>query len=131
MRELLDELRKLDLPEGSYAIFGSGPMVVRGLREAGDLDIVVKKKVWDQLAEEFGVKDEQKGQIMANGIDIFWNWEPWLHDPDLLINTAEMIDGFPYVRLEHLLEWKKAFGREKDLKDVRILEDYLANVNKK
>ena len=39
--ELFDLLRSLELPVGDYAIFGSGPLIVRGIIEAtNDLDII-------------------------------------------------------------------------------------------
>ena len=127
MQKLLDELEKLNLAADSYVIFGSGPMVVRGLKKAGDLDIIVKKNVWDRLAIEHGVYDQQKGWIVIGDIDVFYDWEPLLHDVDLLFETAEMINGHPYVRLEHVLEWKKLFGREKDLKDVEIIKHFITD----
>jgi len=37
-KELVDEVRKMDLPLGKYAISGSGPVAIRGLREGRDLD---------------------------------------------------------------------------------------------
>ncbi len=125
MEELLKELKQLNLPPEAFAIFGSGPMAVRGLKEAGDLDIIVRKDVWEELAKQYGVKDEEKGQIVVGNIDIFCHWRPWLDNEAELIETAEMIDGWPYVRLEHVLEWKKKFGRDKDLKDIELIEKYL------
>lgn len=124
MEKLLAQLKKLDLPKNSFAIFGSGPMAVRGLKEPGDLDIIVKKEIWDELAVKYGIEDESKGQIVVGDIDIFWHWRPWLENEAELIETVELIDGWPYVRLEHVLEWKKKFGREKDLKDAELIEQY-------
>ncbi len=126
MNELLDQLKQLNLPEGSFAIFGSGPMAVRGLKKPGDLDILVKKEVWDQLAKKYGITDEEKGQIVVGDVDIFWNWQPWLENEAELISTAETIDGWPYVRLEHVLEWKRRFGREKDKQDIELIKEHLA-----
>jgi hypothetical protein len=45
----LEELKTLNLPKGTYAIFGSGPLAVRGLREARYLDIIVKDEIYKQL----------------------------------------------------------------------------------
>ena len=38
-KKLLEELRKLNLPGGQYAVFSSGPMAVRGIKLANDIDI--------------------------------------------------------------------------------------------
>ena len=45
----LAELKALNLPLGHYAIFGSGPLAVRGIREAADLDIIVSESLWKEL----------------------------------------------------------------------------------
>ena len=39
----LDEVKRLNLPKDKFAIFGSGPIAIRGLREARDIDLIVKK----------------------------------------------------------------------------------------
>lgn len=39
--QLLEKLKRLNLPSEQYAIFGSGPMAVRDLKEANDIDLIV------------------------------------------------------------------------------------------
>ena len=49
---LFDRLRDLALPSGDYAVFGSGPLAIRGIIEAcGDLDVLCKPNVWDIVLE--------------------------------------------------------------------------------
>ena len=44
---LLGRLRALELPAEDYAVFGSGPLAVRGLIEhIGDLDVVARGPAW-------------------------------------------------------------------------------------
>ena len=43
MQELFFRLNKLNLPANEFAIFGSGPISVRGLRKAKDLDIIANQ----------------------------------------------------------------------------------------
>jgi hypothetical protein len=42
-----------------------------------------------------------------------------------MIKEADIIDGLPFVKLEYLIEWKKFFRREKDLKDIELIEEFL------
>ena len=42
MLKYIDELKALKLPVGQYAIFGSGPLAIRNLKAASDIDIIVK-----------------------------------------------------------------------------------------
>ena len=54
-------LRSLDLPAGDYAVFGSGPLLVRGIIErAGDLDVICRGAAWE-AAQRLGPADEQDG----------------------------------------------------------------------
>ncbi len=125
MLPFIDELKALNLPDGSYAIFGSGPLAVRGIREAKDLDVLVRKDVWDELAKKYTRNVKGTGLQIGN-IEAFCQWSPWFDDPDALIDTAEVIDGLPFVRLEHVVSWKSAMGREKDIKDLELIENYLS-----
>jgi hypothetical protein len=44
------KLRALNLPTADYAIFGSGPLAVRGLiEEMHDLDVVARGTAWEQV----------------------------------------------------------------------------------
>ncbi len=40
-KELFKKVKNLNLPIGDYALFGSAPMGIRGLRECHDIDIIV------------------------------------------------------------------------------------------
>lgn len=67
---LFDELKKLNISMGEYAVFGSGPLWIRGIRESNDEDI-------------------------------------------------------PFVSLEAVIQWKKRMGREKDMRDLALIDEYL------
>ncbi|MBI1999232.1 MAG: hypothetical protein HYS74_01080 [Parcubacteria group bacterium] len=49
----LDELKKLRLHCGEYAVFGSGPLAIRGLVENTDIDLVVSGDLWGKLNKEY------------------------------------------------------------------------------
>ncbi|MEN9342388.1 MAG: hypothetical protein RIQ54_644 [Candidatus Parcubacteria bacterium] len=44
---IIEEVKKLNFPIGQYVIVGSGPMAVRGLRDAHDIDIVVTRELFE------------------------------------------------------------------------------------
>jgi len=37
-----------------------------------------------------------------------------------------MIDGLPFVKLEYVMQWKKQFASEKDLRDVELVKRFQA-----
>jgi len=129
MKEFLQKLKELNLPKGKYAIFGSGPMGARGLREPGDLDVIVTVSVYNDLKNRSDFKTEKKKSgnefLEKDGIEFYQNWHPGEWDINKLIQEAEIIDGFPFVKLEEVLKWKKLKQRDKDIKDVELIEEYL------
>lgn len=128
IRKLLNQFKKLKLPLNQYAIYGSGPIAIRGLREARDLDVVVKDELYKKLLRKY--KESKPGQIKIGKIEIYAPWATIFNNPKetvKLINRAETIDGFKFVRLEDLLKWKYKMGRPKDFKDIKLIENYLRN----
>lgn len=129
-KKLLEKVRNLNLPEGEYAIFGSGPICVRGLRDnMGDVDLIVRQRLWNQYENNPVWKRVEKNgtiglQFDGNDIEMWHTWYPGKWDVDKLIDEAEIIDGLPFVRLETVLKWKKMYGRKKDRKDVKLIENY-------
>jgi hypothetical protein len=128
MVELIKEITKLRFPKDKFAVFGSGPIVIRGLRDANDVDIIVKKSLWTELV---WTHPSKKNSIqLGKTVEVYKDWIPtWDGNPgiDALIDTAEIIEGVRFVKLEHVLAWKKKRATDKDLKDVKLIEDYLAS----
>ena len=124
---LLGELKKLNFPENEFAVFGSGPMAIRNIKDGDDLDIVVKDKLWKKLIVSRTIKRSDMGgeKINIGEIEVYRDWMPWFSNSDDLIDKADIIDGIRFVNLKKVLEWKKSYAREKDLKHVKMIEEYL------
>ena len=127
LETLFEYLKRLELPAGDYAVFGSGPLIVRGIvSPTNDLDVVCRRAVWEtvrkigtlQFSDEYGV------EIVAlfDGRVTFGNkWGSGDFDIDDLIDHAELIDGLPFVRLEHVVAYKKKRGTAKDRRNIELL----------
>jgi len=118
----LNKLKKLNLPKDKFAIFGSGPLAVRGIRKSNDIDIIVKPELWKELKEKYKPKDRV---IKIGKIEIYKDWLPWIKNTNKLIDDADVIKGFRFVKLKYVLQWKKAFARKKDLEDIELIKKYL------
>lgn len=126
IQKLLNELNLLALPKDSYAIFWSGPLGVRNIRESEDLDIVVKSKLWEELKSKYSSNlDPQKNIIKIWNIEILNQWDCFENKIDELIDTADMISWFPFVKLEYLLIFKQHRNSEKDQIDILLINNYL------
>ena len=122
--KFLEDLKKLKLPADKFAVFGSGAMAIRGIRDSNDLDIIVKKDLWEKIDRKYMARNNQGG-VLIGEIDVAKDWLPYFDDVDELIDTADVINGVRFVKLEHVLKWKKAMAREKDKKDVKLIEEFL------
>ena len=119
--ELLNLLESLKLDPNEYWLIAGAAMVFYGFRkETGDLDLGCTSK----LADELEAKDHPV-EIMPDGtrkihpvsdVEIFENW---------LYDQVEIIDSIPVISVKGLIAMKKSIGREKDLKDIQLIERYL------
>ena len=128
-------IRELKLPLGHYAITGSGALGIRNLREIADIDIIVSAELWDVLAKEYGITEDdvtlkiviKNGVIEAFCEDSFFIQKKEPQDPNVQerIAQAEIIDGLPFEALNHIIYYKRKMGREKDLEDISLLEGWI------
>ncbi len=125
---LFDRLRQLDLPPQGYAIFGSGPLAIRGIIPlSNDLDILCRKDVWETVSQigciEFLPEYDVTVATLSGGAVTFgMEWGIGNFNIDELINTAEIIDALPFVRMEHVICYKKIRSSEKDLLHLDALK---------
>ena len=120
--EIINRLDSLSLEKTQYWLVAGAAMVLYGIRDVtSDIDIGCSKKLADELAA--------KGcptTVMPNGmrrIQISQNveaFENWYYD------RVCIHDGIPVITLDGLLEMKRELGREKDFKDVMLIEYYLS-----
>ena len=128
---LLSELDKLNLPKDKYAITSSGPMGIRNIREIGDLDIIVYPEIWQDLSKKYKIVIENNiNSIYIGNMQILGDksiyTNPKFGDLISQIDNADLINGHRYVQLKTVLEIKKQKDRQKDIDDVKLIEDYLS-----
>lgn len=128
-QQIISELEKFNFPKNEYAIFGSGPLAIRELRESNDIDVIVTKKLFEKLKLEnpknISLTKNGDEKVLIRDIEIFNSWRDIKHNVDLLIKTSELIEGYPFVKLEYVIEWKKNRGKEKDHKDIDLINKFL------
>lgn len=116
----------LDLPEGDWALFGSGPLYLRGwISDVGDLDVISRGPAWE-LARNLGssrlLADGNTIVDLGNGITIGTSWAYGEFDIDALIDTAEIIEGVPCVLVDHIIEYKRIADRPRDRHHLKVIE---------
>ena len=125
--DLFDFVARLELTPGEYAIFGSGPIIVRGLIPfSNDLDIICRGNTWQSLLRNSQAEflDEYDATVvsMANGAVTFGStWGIGKFDTDALIESAETISGLPFVQLRYVIEYKMIRSMPKDLTHLEAI----------
>lgn len=127
------ELKKLNLPAWKYAIFWSWPLWIRKIRESNDIDILVTQGLWDELITKYpeNLIKEPYEHMQIWEIEIMKKCRHLTSEEvNRIISNSEIIEGFPFVKLENLKNWKQKMWREKDLNDIKLINWYL-NKNQK
>lgn len=127
--DIFEKVKSINLPLGQYCVVGSGPLGAHGLREVNDVDISVTPSLYKALKDKgWQIKHYPNGDEYLS-FDCFeacvgFSWKNYHPDPMDQIKEAEIVNDVPFLRLQELVKWKKEFGREKDLKDIALIEDY-------
>lgn len=130
MKELTTALKNYNFHSNQFAIIGSGPLAIRNIREASDLDVLVSDSLWQELEAKYPHKKESGVTKIQLEPDIevvgegsaYWNLE--IASFQQMIDTADVIDGIRYLNLDILKKFKQKIGRDKDIKDIELIDNY-------
>lgn len=129
MRDDFYPVRKLNLPLGHYAIFGSSPLVIRNLKKPRDFDLIVDSFLWKKLLKDSQWHLQENRYLENKNVEIYQDWPSVRTNVEILIKNAEIIHDLPFVELQYVQEYKSSLNRQKDQKDLKILKKYLQNNN--
>lgn len=134
--DISSQLKKLDLPKDQFVVVGSGPLAIRGIREAKDLDIIVTGSLWDELAKKHPVELNSWGverlalnenvKILNPAQSIFGNSK--IVPMAEVFEKADVFDSVKFISLDHLKKIKLELGREIDLRDIELMDAYLDRI---
>jgi predicted nucleotidyltransferase len=133
---IFERIRALNLPVGSYVVGGSGVLEALGIRKVGDLDVLVSKGLFESFAQA-GMKEDEtffnkygrRTIKISESVEIYNDFVAgkYRFEPEELIERAVMIEGVPFISVEDLLMYKRELNREKDFKDIELIEKYLTS----
>ena len=131
-----DKVKALNLPLDQIIVIGSGILDQLGIRPASDIDLAASSDLMKKLSEESGdwlkkfddnqrfyfVKDDGSAEV----------WDGWEFNGQVvgygeLLSQSVEYDGVRFVNLEFLSRWKKWRSREKDVQDVKLIDEWRAN----
>ena len=122
------ELRALSLPQDQYVVVGGGVLALHELRDTNDIDLVVSKSLFvDLQARGWRAKTRPNGKpglkygVTEAYLDV--NCEPFERSTTWLLENALILDGIPTIDLQTVAGFKAAYGRPKDLLDLKLLNE--------
>lgn len=126
----MDTLKELNIPKDDFVIYGSAPMVLRGLKEKNnDLDVLVRDSLWDMLSVKYP-NNVNGDYIDINGVSFTHTDKNFLGNIDEVIKNSDIIDGYHILSILETKRWKEKVGGERHLADARIIDEYLTKVER-
>lgn len=122
-REIKEYLKKYKLDSSKYIVISGAAMVLQGFKEtANDIDIAVDTDYYNYLLNNYDCKLEE------NTTDVYYidnviNFGKLYYDKDKIY-----IDNIPVQTVDNLIKLKKSFNREKDIKDLALIDKKI-NIN--
>lgn len=133
--DIVVEVKKLGLPAEKFVVVGGSSLAIRGLRETDDIDLVVLPEIFEKLVtrgwsfdteyeERWGRKRLKHGIFEAH-TDLYLEKEHRFIDIQSVIDEADVINGVRFQTLRSLRIFKLDSARNKDLKDIVIIDAFL------
>ena len=119
--DVIAKLQEFPYDPKEYWVVAGAAMVLYGIREeCTDIDLGCTSKLADRLEEEGYLfktgPDGSRCFRIGGDVEIFENW---------LRDSITHVEGIPVVSLNGLIEMKQELGREKDLRDIRLILAYM------
>ena len=131
-----DKVKVLNLPLDQIIVIGSGILDQLGIRPASDIDLAASSDLMKKLSEESGdwlkkLDDNQRCEFVKEdgSAEVWdgWDFDGQTVSYDDLLDYAVEYDGVRFVDLEFLRKWKSWRGREKDVRDVELIDEWRAD----
>jgi hypothetical protein len=125
--EYFRELATLSLPQRDFAVAGSGPLFARGwIDDPGDLDVVARGEAWRMVCgmaplERAPISGSAQVSLFHGHLEFFDEWFPPRWRAAELIDSADVIEGIRFVRLEVIEATKRMLRRPRDLVQLAVL----------
>ena len=119
--EIVGLISDLNLTNGEYWVTAGAGLVLHGIKEsARDIDIGCTDKVIDRLLlEGYPLSRTPDGIRAVKCGDILEFYENWFAD------EVVTIDGISVASPLSIRRQKAALGREKDMRDVKLIEEFI------
>lgn len=127
---IVERFQHLNLPASQCVVIGSGILDALNLRESDDIDLVVTEELFEQLRESRGWREEirnNEAMLLKDDVEVWLSWGskgvPNFH---ALYDECMVVEGVHFANPRFVIAQKRESAREKDMRDIKLLEGYLS-----
>ena len=127
-----ERVKELGLSLDQMIIIGSGILDQLGIRQSADIDVAANREALEEIARSDGwveKLDKNQRQYLVKHDGSVEIWDGWEIDGrvveyDELLGYTVEYDGVKFVNLDFLRRWKSWRGREKDMQDMKLIDEW-------
>lgn len=128
---IINRVKSLELPLDKIIVTGSGILDVLEIRRTQDVDLAAEASVFLSLQADPGWSHQiERGleRLTRGDVEVWRGWEDarGAVSYQQLLEDSQIIDGVRFLSLDYLRGWKQWRGRDKDLEDIKLIDQYLA-----
>lgn len=128
---IIDRVQKLNIPLDQTVVIGSGVLDALGLREAGDVDLVLSPQLFDTLSQDsmWHRATKHDEPILTYGdAEAFLSWgSDAVPNFEALYSDGVTVGDVRFANPRFVIDWKRGRMNDKDKADIALLEDYLSH----
>lgn len=118
--EIISLLKEAALDVNEYWVTSGAAMVLYGIKDlTRDIDLGCTSRMADRLEKEgYSVevlRDGSRKIVFSEAIEIFENW---------VEDKVVLLEGLPVVSMDGMVMMKEKLGREKDLQDILLINEF-------
>ena len=118
---IIKMLNDLNLPPSEYWITSGSALVMHGVKQyTKDIDLGCTNSLWDfflQNGHMFRVgKDNSKIMQINEYVEVI---------KEYYVEEIEFVEGLPTGSLKSIKKQKESLGREKDIIDIKLIDEYI------
>lgn len=111
----------MNLPLNQYWITSGAALVIHGVKDTTrDIDLGCTTELVEAFLKKGCkckvVEDNSRIVEVNDNIEILENW---------FVEKIEFIEGLPVGTLESIKKQKAELGREKDMKDIKLIDEFI------
>ena len=130
--DIFAEVRKLGFSDSEYVVVGSGIMQAMGIKNVDDIDIVVTPELFERCTAqgwEWHPRPNGEPGLRRGDVSLYLdvNCPPAELSFAQLLAGSVVVEGVRFSSLDQLVDFKKAYGRDKDMRDLELIAAYFAS----